>query len=95
MAEGTTRISRRTWRRICGLTVAGLVIAALASGHHGSPRYTSPGPSSFQSPVDAPGDTAQDPAADYEHDRQAAQALNDASQQNYNALQDTAHNLTP
>jgi len=95
MAEGTTRISGRTWRRVGGLAAAGLVIAALASGHHGSSSSTSPGPSSYQSPVDVSGEATPDPAAELEHQRQAVQALNDASQQRYDALQNTANSLTP
>jgi hypothetical protein len=95
MAEGTTRISRRTWRSICGLAAAGLAIAALASGDHGSSPGTSPGPSSFPSPVDVSGDSAPDPAAELERQRQAVQALNDASQLRYDAAQNTANSLTP
>jgi hypothetical protein len=95
MAEGTTRISSRTWRRVCGLAAAGFVIAALASGHHDSSHSTSPGPSSYQSPVDVSGDTAPDPAAELEIQKQASQALQDASQQRYDALQNTANSITP
>jgi hypothetical protein len=95
MAEGTTRISGRTWRRICGLAAAGLVIAALASGGHGSSGSTSPEPSFSPSPVDVSGDSGQDPAAELERQRQAVQALNDASQLRYDAAQNTANSLTP
>jgi hypothetical protein len=95
MAEGTTRISGRTWRRICGLAAAGFVIAAVASGGHGTSRHTSPDPSSFPTPVDVSGDGAQDPAAELERERQAVQALNDSSQLRYDAAQNTANSLTP
>jgi hypothetical protein len=95
MAEGNTLISGRTWRKVGGLAAAGLVIAALASGHHGSSQSTSPGPSSYQSPVDVSGDTATDPAAELELQRQTSQALQDAAQERYNALQNTANSITP
>jgi hypothetical protein len=95
MAEGTTRISGRTWRRVGGLAAAGLVIAALASGGHHSSRQTSTDPSSYPTPVDVSGDGTQDPAAELERERQAVQALNDASQLRYDAAQNTANSLTP
>jgi hypothetical protein len=96
MAEGTTRITGPTWRKIGGLVAAGLVVGALASsGHHSSP-HTTLGPSTYPTPVDVTGDNAaQDPAADYEHDQQASQALQDAAQQRYNALQNTANSMNP
>jgi alpha-beta hydrolase superfamily lysophospholipase len=95
MAEDTTRISGRTWRRVCGLAAAGLVIAALASGGHGSSPRTSPGPSPVPTSVDVSGDSAQDPAAELERQRQAVQALNESSQLRYDAAQNTANSLTP
>ena len=58
MAAGSTRISGRTWRRVGGLAAVGLVIAALGSGHSGSSEGTSPGPSSYPTPVGVPGDTS-------------------------------------
>ena len=72
------------------------MIGALASsGHHSSP-HTTLGPSPYPTPVDVTGDNAaQDPAADYERDRQAGQALNDASQMRYDALQNTANSMNP
>jgi hypothetical protein len=73
-AEGTSRISGRTWRRVGGLAVIGIVIAALASGDHGSSRPASPGPSRFPTRVDVAGDSAQDPAAELERQRQAVQS---------------------
>lgn len=74
----------------------GLVIAALGSGHSGSSeRTSSPGPSSYPTPVGVPGDTSVDPAAELEHQRQAVQALQDGSQQGYDAAMNTANSLTP
>src|ERR1700754_2746161 len=93
MAEGTTRISGRTWRTVGGLAAAALVIGALASGHHGS-QPTSPGPSTFPTPADVSGDSAQDPAAELERQREAVQALNDSSQLRYDAAQTAANSLT-
>jgi hypothetical protein len=42
-----------------------------------------------------PSDTSADPAADLERDRQAAQALQDGSQQSFDAEMGTANSLTP
>lgn len=95
MAAGTTGISGRTWRRVGGLAAAGLVIAALASGGHDSSPGTSTGPSSYPTPADVSSDTAQDPAAELERQRQAVQALQDGSQQSYDAAMNTANSLTP
>ena len=95
MAAGSTRISGRTWRRVGGLAAVGLVIAALGSGHSGSSEGTSPGPSSYPTPVGAPGDTSVDPAAELERQRQAVQALQEGSQQSYDAAKNTANSLTP
>ena len=95
MAAGSTRISNRTWRRVGGLAAVGLVIAALGSGHSGSSEGTSPGPSSYPTPVGAAGDTSVDPAAELERQRQAVQALQDGSQQSYDAAMNTANSLTP
>jgi hypothetical protein len=95
MAAGSTRISGRTWRRVGGLAAVGLVIAALGSSHSGSSEGTSPGPSSYPTPVGVPGDTSVDPAAELERQRQAVQALQDGSQQGYDAAIHTADSLTP
>ena len=95
MAAGSTRISGRTWRRVGGLAAVGLVIAALGSGHSGSSAGTSPGPSSYPTSMGAPSDTSVDPAAELERQRQAVQALQEGSQQSYDAAQNTAGSLTP
>jgi hypothetical protein len=78
-----------------GLAAVALVIAALGSSHSGSSTGTSPGPSSYPTPMGVPGDTSADPAADLERDRQAAQALQDGSQQSFDAEMGTANSLTP
>ena len=72
-----------------------LVIAALGSGHKGSPENTSPGPSSYPTSVDVPGDTSVDPAAELERQRQAVQALQDGSQAIHDAEMGTANSYTP
>ena len=95
MAAGSTRISGRTWRRIGGLAAVGLVIAALGSSHSGSSEGTSPGPSSYPTPVGVAGDTSVDPAAELARDRQASQALQDGSQQSFDAAMHTANSYTP
>ena len=95
MAAGSTRISGRTWRRVGGLAAVGLVIAAVGSGHSGSSDGTSSGPSSYPTPAGVPGDTSVDPAAELARERQAAQALQDASQQSFDAGMNTANSLTP
>jgi hypothetical protein len=95
MAAGSTRISGRTWRRVGGLAAVGLVMAALGSSHSGSSEGTSPGPSSYPTPVGVPGDTSVDPAAELERQRQAVQALQDGSQQGFDAAIHTADSLTP
>ena len=95
MAAGSTRISGRTWRRVGGLAAVGLVIAALGSGHSRSSEGTSPSPSAYPTSVGAPSDTSVDPAAELERQRQAAQALQEGSQQSYDAAQNTAGSLTP
>jgi hypothetical protein len=41
------------------------------------------------------GDSAQDPAAELERQRQAVQALNESSQLRYDAAQNAANSLTP
>jgi hypothetical protein len=95
MAGGSTRISGRTWRRVGGLAAVGLVIAALGSSHSGSSGSTSPDPSSYPTPVGAPGDTSVDPAVELERQRQAAQALQEGSQEGFDAAMGTANSLTP
>jgi hypothetical protein len=95
MAAGSTPISSRTWRRVGCLAAVGLVIAALGSSHSGSSEGTSPGPSSYPTPAGLPGDTSVDPAAELERERQAAQALQDGSQQSFDAAMNTANSLTP
>jgi hypothetical protein len=95
MAAGSTRISGRTWRRVGGLAAVALVIAALGSGHSGSSAGTSPGPSSYPTPVGVPGDASVDPAAELERQRQAVQALQDGSQQMHDAAMNTANSYTP
>ena len=95
MAAGSTRISGRTWRRVGGLAAVGLVIAALGSSHSRSSEGTSPSPSSYPTPVGVPGDTSVDPAAELERQRQAVQALQNGSQQSYDAAMNTANSLTP
>ena len=95
MAAGSTRISGRTWRRVGGLAAVALVIAALGSGHKGSPDNTSPGPSSYSTPAGVPDDTSVDAAAQLERQRQAVQALQDGSQQSFDAAMNTANSLTP
>ena len=95
MAPGSTRIPGRTWRRVGGLAAVALVIAALGSGHSSSSEGTSPGPSSYPTPVGVPRDTSVDPAAELERERQAAQALQDASQQSFDAAMNTANSYTP
>lgn len=95
MAAGSTRISGRTWRRVGGLAAVGLVIAALGSGHSGSSEGTSPGPSSYPTPVGVAGGTSGDPAAQLERDRQASQALQDASQERFGAAIGAANSYTP
>ena len=70
-------------------------MAALGSSHSGSSEGTSPGPSSYPTPVGVPGDTSVDPAAELERQRQAVQALQDGSQQSYDAALNTANSLTP
>ena len=95
MAADTTRISGRTWRRVGCLAAVGLVIAALGSSHSGSSEGTSPGPSSYPTPVGVAGDTSVDPAAELERERQASQALQDGSQQGFDAAMHTANSYTP
>jgi hypothetical protein len=95
MAAGSTRISGRTWRRVGGLTAIGLAIATLGSGHSGSSEGTSRGPSSYPTPAGVPGDTSVDPSVELERQRQAVQALQDGSQQGYDAAMNTANSLTP
>ena len=95
MPAGSTRISGRTWRRVGGLAAVGLVIAALGSGHSRSSEGTSPSPSAYPTSVGAPSDTSVDPAAELERQRQAVQALQEGSQQSYDAAQNTAGSLTP
>jgi hypothetical protein len=98
MAAGNTRISGRTWRRVGGLAAVGLVIAALGSAHSGSSEGTSPGPSSYPAPAGVAGGaggTSVDPAAQLERDRQASQALQDASQERFGAAIGAANSYTP
>jgi len=95
MAAGSTRISARTWRRVGGLAAVALVIAALGSGHSGSSEGTSPGPSSYPTPVGVSGDTPVDPAAELERQRQAVQALQDGSQAIHDANMGAANSYTP
>jgi hypothetical protein len=95
MAAGGARISARTWRRVGGLAAVALVIAALASGHKGSPENTSTGPSSYSIPAGVSDDTSVDPAAELERQRQAVQALQDGSQAIYDANMGTASSYTP
>jgi hypothetical protein len=95
MAADSTRISGRTWRKVGGLAAVGLVIAALGSSHSGSSGGTSPGPSSHPSAVGVPDDTSADPAAELERQRQASQALQDTSQQSYDAAMNSANSYTP
>jgi len=95
MAAGSTRISGRTWRTVGGLAAVALVIAALGSGHSSSSEGTSPGPSSYPTPVGVAGDTSGDPAAELERQRQASQAVQNGSQQIHDAAMNTAGSLTP
>ncbi len=95
MAARTTHISGRTWRRVGGLAAVGLVIAALGSSHSGSSGVTTPGPSSYPTPVGVAGDPSGDPAADLARDRQASQALQDASQERFGAAIGSANSYTP
>ena len=94
MAAGSTRISGRTWRRVGGLAAVGLVIAALGSATRARLRVRR---RSLVLPdsVGVPGDTSVDPAAELERQRQAVQALQDGSQQGYDAAMNTANSLTP
>jgi len=95
MAAGSTPISGRTWRTIGGLAAVALVIAALGSGHKGSSESTSTGPASYSTPAGVPDDTSVDAAGQLERQRQAVQALQDGSQQSFDAAMNAANSLTP
>ncbi|TMK98694.1 MAG: hypothetical protein E6G41_17760 [Actinobacteria bacterium] len=90
MTARTTGISGKAWRRIAVVAAVGLTIAALTGGR-GSSAGPSPGPTPSPSFSGVPSDQAQDPAADLERERQAVQALNDASQQRFDSELNTAN----